>query len=63
MGSALRTGLLPANGVQTTFPSLQDLPLFAPLPESSSTALIVAPEVALTRLPAANCPASTISLG
>ena len=40
--------------MQLAFPALQDLPLLAPLPESSSTQLIVAPEVALTRLPATN---------
>jgi len=47
MGSALRTVPL----VQLTFPALQDLPLFAPLPENPSTAVIVAPEVALTKMP------------
>jgi len=51
MGSALSTGLMPAPLVQLSFPSLQDLPLFAPLAESSSTELIVAPEVALTKVP------------
>ncbi len=35
-------------------PLLEDLPLFAPPRPSSSTALIVAPEVALTRIPSAN---------
>jgi hypothetical protein len=54
MGSALRTGLTSAHVVQLAFPALQDLPLLAPLPESSSTQLIVAPEVALTKLPATN---------
>jgi hypothetical protein len=54
MGSALRTGLMPAGLVQLTFPALQDFPLLAPLPESSSTELIVAPEVALTKVPATN---------
>ena len=54
MGSALRTGLTSAPLVQLAFPALQDLPLLAPLPESSSTQLIVAPEVALTKLPATN---------
>jgi hypothetical protein len=54
MGSALRTGLMPAGLVQLSFPALQDLPLLAPLPESSSTEQIVAPEVALTKLPATN---------
>jgi hypothetical protein len=54
MGSALRTGLTSAHLVQLAFPALQDLPLLAPLPESSSTQLIVAPEVALTKLPATN---------
>ena len=52
MGSALTIGLMPAHLVQQRFPALQDLPLFAPLPESPSTELIVAQEVALTRLPA-----------
>ena len=51
MGPALRTGLLPAPLVQMSFPALQDFPLLAPLPESSSTELIVAPEVALTKIP------------
>jgi hypothetical protein len=50
MGS-LRTDSMPAHPLQM---SLQDLPLLAPLPESSSTELIVAPEVALTKLPATN---------
>ena len=54
MGSALTTDLMPAHLVQLSFPALQDLPLLAPLPESSSTELIVAPEVALTKLPATN---------
>src|ERR1035438_4435477 len=54
MGSALRTGLTSAHLVQLAFPALQDLPLLAPLPESSSTQLIVAPEVALTKLPSTN---------
>jgi hypothetical protein len=51
MGSALTTELIPAPLVQLSLPALQDLPLFAPVPESSSTALIVAPEVALTKVP------------
>ena len=50
MGSALRTALMPAPLVQLSFPALQDLPLFAPLPESMSTELVVAPEVALTKV-------------
>ena len=54
MGSALRTGLTSGPVVQLRFPALQDFPLLAPLPETSSTALIVAPEVALTKLPATN---------
>src|ERR1039457_4627046 len=54
MGPELRTGLTSAHLVQLAFPALQDLPLLAPLPESSSTQLIVAPEVALTKLPATN---------
>jgi len=49
MGSALRTGLMPADLVQLTFPALQDLPLFPPLSERSSSELVVAPEVALTK--------------
>jgi len=52
MGSALTTELMPAPRVPQSFPALQDLPLFAPLPESPSTELIVAPEVALAKLPA-----------
>jgi hypothetical protein len=40
--------------VQLAFPALQDLPLLAPPPERSFTELIVAPEVALTKLPATN---------
>jgi hypothetical protein len=40
--------------VQLSFPLLQDLPLLAPSPERCSTELIVAPEVALTKLPATN---------
>jgi len=51
MGPALRTELMPAPLVQQSFPALQDLPLFAPLPESSRAELIVAPEVALTKVP------------
>src|ERR1022692_256573 len=54
MGPELRTGLTSAHLVQLAFPALQDLPLLAPLPESSSTQLIVAPEAALTKLPATN---------
>ena len=38
--------------MQLAFPALQDLPLLAPPLERSFTELIVAPEVALTRLPA-----------
>ena len=52
MGSALTLGR--SAQVQLGFPELQDLPLFAPLPERPSTELIVAPEVALTKIPAAN---------
>src|ERR1035438_9481152 len=59
MGPELRTGLTSAHLVQLAFPALQDLPLLAPLPESSSTQLIVAPEVALTKLPATNGAAKT----
>ena len=54
MGSALRTGLTSAPLVQLAFPALQDLPLLAPPPASSFTELIVAPEVALRKLPATN---------
>jgi hypothetical protein len=67
MGS-LRTDLMPAHLVQLSFPALQDLPLLAPLPESSATELIVAPEVALTKpattngaLPAKTDPAPVLS--
>jgi len=42
---------MPAPLVQQGFPGMQDLPLFAPLPESSCTELIVAPEVKLTKVP------------
>ena len=51
MGSALSTGLGPAPLVQLGCPVFQDLPLFVPLPESTSTELIVAPQVALTTVP------------
>src|ERR1017187_5853877 len=54
MGPELRTGLTSAHLVQLAFPALRDLPLLAPPPERSFTELIVAPEVALTRLPATN---------
>ena len=54
MGSALRTNLTAAYLGQLSFPALQELPALPPLPESSSTALIVAPGVALTKLPATN---------
>lgn len=54
MGSALSTGLTSAPLVQLAFPGLPELPLLAPPPESASTELIVAPEVALTKLPATN---------
>ena len=54
MGPELRTGLTSAHLVQLAFPALQDLPVLAPPPERSFTELIVAPEVALTKLPAAN---------
>jgi hypothetical protein len=54
MGPELRTGLTSAHLVQLAFPALQDLPLLAPPPERSFTELIVAPEVALTKLPATN---------
>src|ERR1039457_3942490 len=54
MGSELRAGLTSAHLVQLAFPALQDLPLLAPPPERSFTELIVAPEVALTKLPSTN---------
>src|ERR1039458_3973330 len=54
MGPELRTGLTSAHLVQLAFPALQDLPLLAPPPERSFTELIVAPEVALTKLPSTN---------
>src|ERR1039458_9411289 len=54
MGPELRTGLTSAQLVQLAFPALQDLPLLAPPPERSFTELIVAPEVALTKLPSTN---------
>jgi hypothetical protein len=54
MGLELRTGLTSAHLVQLAFPALQDLPLLAPPPERSFTELIVAPEVALTKLPSTN---------
>jgi hypothetical protein len=50
MGSALRTEPRPSPTVQMTFPALQDRPLFPPLTETSATELIVAPEVALTKI-------------
>jgi hypothetical protein len=52
MGSALRTALTSAPLVQLAFTSLPELPLLAPPLEISSTELIVAPEVALTKSPA-----------
>src|ERR1039457_7245931 len=54
MGPEPRTGLTSAHLVQLAFPALRDLPLLAPPPERSFTELIVAPEVALTKLPATN---------
>jgi len=54
MGSALTLGVIPAHQAQLGFPELQNLPLFAPVEERASMELIVAPEVALTKLPAAN---------
>ena len=54
MGSALNTGLAPAQLVQSSLPALQDLPLLAPLAGGPSAELIVAPEVAITRSPATN---------
>jgi CRISPR/Cas system-associated exonuclease Cas4 (RecB family) len=54
MGSALTTDLVSAHLVQQAFPAPQNLPGFAPLPQSTPTELIVAPEVALTKLPATN---------
>src|ERR1700676_183384 len=49
MGPAVNTQLTPADVAQQSLPALQDMPLFAPLPESCSTELIVAPKMALTR--------------
>jgi hypothetical protein len=54
MGSALRTALTSAPLVQLAFTALPGLPLLAQPLEISSTELIVAPEVALTKLPATN---------
>jgi len=51
MGSALTLDLVSSHQVQLSFPEVQDLPLFAPVPRSSCTELVVAPEVALTRIP------------
>ncbi len=48
MGSALTLERRPE---QTTFPALQDLPLLTAGPPNTSTELIVAPEVALTKVP------------
>ena len=48
MGSALT---LERHPEQTTFRALQDLPLLTPGPPNTSTELIVAPEVALTKVP------------
>jgi CRISPR/Cas system-associated exonuclease Cas4 (RecB family) len=59
MGSALRTDLLAAPLEQMSFPALQDLPLFAPIAKSPSTGLIVAPEVALTKVTDTNSAAAT----
>jgi len=50
MGPALRMDWPQTYRTQLRFPALEDLPLFAPLPESSATELIVAPEVALTKV-------------
>jgi hypothetical protein len=49
MGS-LREDLMPTHLVPMSLPVLQDLSLLAAHPESSSTELIVATEVALTKL-------------
>ncbi len=49
MGSALT---LERHPEQATFPALQDPPLLTPGSPSTSTELIVAPEVALTKVPA-----------
>lgn len=51
MGSTLSL----APRVQMSLPGLQDLPILAPLPESSSMELIMAPPVALTKVPSP-CP-------
>jgi len=49
MGSTLTLNVL-SHQAQMSFPELQDLPLFAPAPQSTCTELIVAPEVALTKV-------------
>ena len=54
MGSALNTDLMPAHVGQLSFPALQELPPLPPLPGRPGSDLIVAPEVALTKLPAPN---------
>jgi hypothetical protein len=51
MGSAVRAETGPPALIQMIFPGLQDLPLFASPPETSSTDVIPAPEVALTKIP------------
>jgi hypothetical protein len=51
MGSALTLDLLPAPQAQLGFPESQDLSLFVPPQERNVTELVVAPEVALTRIP------------
>src|SRR5205085_3110429 len=49
MGSALTIGVTPEPLVQMSLPALQESPVFAPPPESSSTELIMAPGVALVK--------------
>ena len=49
MGSALSLEPAPAHPLPMGFPEVQDLPLFAPAPPSTSTEVILAPEVALTK--------------
>jgi hypothetical protein len=50
MGSALKLDLLPSQTVQLTLPEVQELPSLA-LGGHTSTELVVAPEVALVKLP------------
>ena len=50
MGSTLTLDLVSSHQVQLSFPEVQDLPLFASVPQSTCTELVVAPEVALTKV-------------